>query len=242
MENEEQAIRESLRALTQFFVNDGTLGDTLLRVCEMACAITPASYAGITLLVDGAPRTGVFTHSDAPEIDEAQYRTGEGPCVYAFRDQLIYRIEDTRTETRWPEFAAAALAHGIHATLSVPLSARTVSIGALNLYAEEHEAFTEAHEKGVLVFAQQASIALANAQVYWDARELSENLTVAIKTRETISQAVGILMANGGRTPDEAFAILASASQRENRKVRDIAADVVTRTVERSGGEGIGRG
>jgi GAF domain-containing protein len=241
MENEEEAIRESLRALTQFFVNDGTLGDTLLRVSEMACAITPASYAGITLLVEGVPRTGVFTHQDAPDIDEAQYRTGEGPCVYAFRDQLIYRIDDTTAEARWPEFVAAALGHGIRSTLSVPLAARDASVGALNLYAEMPGAFTDAHEKGVLVFAEQAAIVLANAQVYWDARELSENLAEAIKTRETISQAVGILMARGGRTPDDAFQVLANASQRENRKVREIAAEIVTRTVERGHEEFEGR-
>ncbi len=233
MENEDEAIRESLRALTQFFVNDGTLGDTLLRVSEMARSITPATYAGITLLVDGVPRTGVFTHPDAPEIDEAQYRSGEGPCMYAFHNQKTYRIDDTASDTRWPEFAAAALSHGIHATLSVPLAARGAGMGALNLYAVGAGAFTGAHEKAVVVFAEQASIALANAQVYWDARELSENLTEAIKTREVISQAVGILMVTSGRTPEDAFQILASASQRENRKVRDIAAEVVTRTVQR---------
>jgi GAF domain-containing protein len=233
MENEEGAIRESLRALTQFFVNDGTLGDTLLRVSEMACSITPATCAGITLLVDGVARTGVFTHPDAPEIDEAQYRSGEGPCMYAFHNQKTYRIDDTASDTRWPEFAAAALGHGIYATLSVPLAARGAAIGALNLYAAEVGAFTGAHEEAVQVFAGQASIALANAQVYWDARELSENLSEAIKTREVISQAVGILMVTSGRTPDDAFQILASASQRENRKVRDIAAEVVNRTVQR---------
>ena len=136
MENEDEAIRESLRALTQFFVNDGTLGDTLLRVSEMACSITPATYAGITLLVDGVARTGVFTHPDAPEIDEAQYRSGEGPCMYAFGNQKTYRIDDTASDARWPEFAAAAMGHGIHATLSIPLAARGAGIGALNLYAE----------------------------------------------------------------------------------------------------------
>jgi len=222
-----------MRSLAQFFVNEGTLGDTLLRVSELVCSITPATYAGITMVVDGTPRTGVFTNPEAPEIDEAQYRSGEGPCMYAFRNRQVYRIEDTASETRWPEFAAAALHHGIHATLSVPLVARATSIGALNLYAESPGAFSDADQKTVVVFAEQASIALANAQVYWDARELSENLSQAIKTREVISQAVGILMAIGGRTPDEAFEILSTASQRENRKVRDIAADIVARTVER---------
>jgi GAF domain-containing protein len=233
VQEEENAIRESLRALTRFFVNDGTLGDTLLRVSEMAVAITPAVYAGITMIVEGKPRTAVFTNLEAPEIDEAQYRTGEGPCLYAHRDQKPYRIDDTSEDLRWPDFARTALAHGIRATLSVPLTARGESLGALNLYAQTPNAFNDEHERVVALFADQAAIALANAQVYWDARQLGENLNQAIKTREIISQAVGILMAGGGRTPDDAFGVLASASQRENRKVRDIAEEIVTRTVER---------
>ena len=231
--DEREAVGESLRALTQFFVNDGTLADTLLRVSELACSITPASYAGVTLIVEGKAQTAVFTHPDAPEIDRAQYRSGEGPCMYAFRNQKVYRIASTSQDERWPEFARVALAHGIHSTLSLPLLARGQGLGALNLYAPHEGAFADAHEKLAVVFADQASIALANAQVYWDARELNDNLTEAIKTRETIGQAVGILMAAGGRSPEAAFQIVASASQRENRKVRDIASEIVTRTVER---------
>jgi len=68
MQDEEDAVREGVRALTQFFVDEGTLGDTLHRVSELACAITPATYAGITMIVEGRPSTGVFTHADAPEI------------------------------------------------------------------------------------------------------------------------------------------------------------------------------
>ena len=234
MSDEQDAIRESLRALTQFFVNDGTLGDTLLRVSEMACSITPAKYAGITMIVEGSTRTGVFTHPEAPEIDEAQYEKGDGPCISAFHNQQTYRIDSTSEDDRWPEFAKTALAHGIHSTLSVPLRARGDALGALNLYADSPAAFNDDHERIVHAFADQASIALANAQVYWDARQLSQNLTEAMKTRETISQAVGILMARGGRSPDDAFKMLSSASQRENRKVRDIAEQIVTRTMERT--------
>ena len=136
MKDEQEAVGESMRALTQFFVNDGTLGDTLLRVSEMACEFTPAKYAGITLMVEGSPRTGVFTNAEAPEIDKAQYESGEGPCMYAFRDQEPYRIDSTLADARWPEFSRRAAAHGILSTLSVPLAARGRNLGALNLYSE----------------------------------------------------------------------------------------------------------
>jgi AmiR/NasT family two-component response regulator len=40
-------------------------------------------------------------------------------------------------------------------------------------------------------------------------------------------------MARGGRTAEETFQLLVRASQRENRKLRDIAADIVDHAVHR---------
>jgi GAF domain-containing protein len=224
---------EGLSALAQFFINDGTLGDTLLRVAALACKVIPAAdMAGITLLVEGRPATGVFTDPEAPEIDTAQYTIDTGPCLEAFRRQQVYRIDSTYTDKRWPEFTAAAAAHGITATLSMPLAARGEPLGALNLYSRSGPFNDEAAGRA-RAFATQASILLANVQVYWDARELGERLHQAMRSRATIEHAVGILMANGGRTPDEAFQLLVRVSQRDNRKLRDIAAELVDRTVHK---------
>ena len=57
-------------------------------------------------------------------------------------------------------------------------------------------------------------------------RELSQ-LREALATRPVIDQAKGILIARWGCGPDEAFRMLAEASQRENRKLRDIAKAMV---------------
>ena len=215
-----------VHALSRFFVNDGTLGDTLLKVSQLACDVAPADMAGITMLVGGKARTGVFTDPEAPEIDEAQYKSGKGPCLDAFRHQETYRIDSTAAEQRWPELAAMAAAHGIIATLSLPLVARDVSLGALNLYSR-NRIFDDQASDRASVFAEQAAIVLANTQVYWDAQQLSENLTQAMDSRSTIDYAIGILLANGATTPDDAFQILVRASQRENRKLRDIAREMV---------------
>jgi GAF domain-containing protein len=220
---------EAFIALSRFFVNDGTLGETLLKVAQLACDVSPADMAGITLLVEGKPRTGVFTDPEAPEIDRAQYDSGRGPCLDAFRHQQIYRIDSTSDDDRWPEFARDAEAHGINSTLSIPIVAHKESLGALNLYSRKSGAFDDASAATVSTFAAHAAIVLANAQVYWDARQLSENLDQAMRSRATIDYAVGILMARGGRSPKDAFEILVRASQRENRKLRDIAAEIVER-------------
>ena len=206
-----EAIHESLRALTQFFVNDGTLGDTLLRVSQMACAFTPAKYAGITMLVEGSPRTGVLRIPRRRRSTRPNTETGRGPaCTPSGPSDVPHRFNHRGSTLA--RIRSRAAAHGILSTLSAPLSARGRSLGALNLYAETENAFTAAHEATVRDFADQACIVLTNAQVYWDARQLSENLTQAIETRETISQAVGILIAAGGRTPQDAFQVLVNAS------------------------------
>lgn len=49
----------------------------------------------------------------------------------------------------------------------------------------------------------------------------------AMESRPVIDQAKGILMSRHRCSPDEAFAMLSQASQRENRKVRDIARAIV---------------
>ncbi|HEY2263900.1 MAG TPA: GAF and ANTAR domain-containing protein [Streptosporangiaceae bacterium] len=225
---------DAFGALSQFFISDGTLGDTLLRVAQLACkAVGSADMAGLTLLVDGKPATGVFTDPEAPEIDATQYESGHGPCLDAFRHQQVYRIDSTAEDQRWPEFSRDAAAHGITATLSVPVTARRESLGALNFYSRTGP-FDNGHSHEAELFAEQAAIVLANAQVYWDARQLGENMQQAMRSRAVIDQAIGILLADGGRTPDEAFQLLVRVSQRENRKLREIAADIVDRAVQRT--------
>lgn len=234
MANSSYGDSEVFLALSKFFVSDATVGETLLRVSELACVVAPADFAGISMMVEGKARTGVFTDPAAPEIEEAQYRTGRGPCLDAFRHQTIYRIDSTADETRWPEFARTAADYGIASTLSVPIVARGDSTGALNLYSRAPAAFDEEATQRVETFAEQAAFVLANTQVYWDARQLSEGLNQALQSRATIDYAIGIIMAGGGRSPDEAFQVLVRASQRENRKLRDIAAEMVERTQQRT--------
>src|ERR1019366_5976912 len=94
--SQEKAIRDSVAVLSDFFVGEGTLGETLTRVANLAVAcVGPAEMAGITMLVDSRVRTAVFTSAESPEIDSAQYETGEGPCLDAFRHQRVYRIDST---------------------------------------------------------------------------------------------------------------------------------------------------
>ncbi len=224
---------QALNALSQFLVSKTSMGDTLLRVSEITRAAMPqADMAGISMLGDdGRPKTGVFTDADSPEIDAAQYESGNGPCLDSWRESRVIRLDDMEAaEEQYPEFAKAAQAHGVLSTLSLPLVAGEQGVGALNLYSRTRHGFSGGDEAIGLELAAAAAIVLANASAYWEASQLSEQLSQAMKSRAVIEQAKGILMARSPQlTADDAFDLLRKASQRENVKLRDIAQRIVDR-------------
>jgi GAF domain-containing protein len=227
----ESPLSESFVALSQFFVGDRTVEDTLRRVAELAVeAVEPADFVGLTLLIEGRQRTAVFTDPASPEIDQTQYDTGEGPCLEAFDTGLIVSLDSTLEDGPYPAFRKAAAARGILSTLSLPLVAGHASVGAMNLYSNAEHGFSSSDRGTATDFASHAAIVLANAQAYWDAHSLSLRLHESMEFRAIIEQAKGILMAAEGCSADEAFDVLVAASQRENVKLRDIAQRMVDRT------------
>jgi len=223
-------LSEGVAELSRLLVNEEALDDTLQRVADLACRnLGGADLAGVTLLRDGKPTTAVFTDPTSPEIDSAQYQTGVGPCLDAWRHQKVFRIDWTADDEQWLAFSQAALEHGVQSTISLPLGVRGNGIGALNLYSKEPAAFSDEDEQVGMLFAAQASVALANAQLYDSAYRLTQQLQEALTSRAVIDQAKGIIMGQHGVGPDEAFNILRTSSQRENRKLRDIAQELVDR-------------
>jgi GAF domain-containing protein len=221
-------LTEGIAELSRVLVNEEALDDTLHRVADLACRnIGGADLAGVTLLRDGKPTTAVFTDPASPEMDSAQYDTGVGPCLDAWRHQQVFRIDSTADDGQWPAFSQAAADHGIQSTISLPLAVRGNGIGALNLYSKQAAAFSDEDEQVGSLFADQASVALTNAQLYDSAYRLTQQLQEALTSRAVIDQAKGILMGQRGVGVDEAFTILRTTSQRENRKLRDIAQELV---------------
>jgi GAF domain-containing protein len=224
-------IVQGLVELNRLMLHEESLEATLARITKIATiAIEGSDLCGITLIRDGGmPTTAAFTDPAAPEIDSAQYESGSGPCLDAYRFGNIMRWNAGRNDNDWPEFAASAKNHGVHSSLSMPLASEGGRIGALNVYAKTEDAFPESDEPLATMFAEQISVACANAQVYWRAYELTQNLQEALRNRDVIGQAKGILISQSQCTEDEAFDLLRRASQRENRKLHDIAAEIVAR-------------
>lgn len=211
-----------------------TLNSVLSKVAELTKKVIPAAdEVSLTLVRQGRAETAAYTGEMAMQADERQYGLDGGPCLDAARGGELIYISDMQTEHRWPHYAPEAARVGVGSSLSIPLPIQEDLLGALNIYSRSAEAFQERDVEAGEAFAAYAAVAVGNANTFASTAETAEQLRTAMASRATIEQAKGIVMARGGISPEEAFAILVRASQRENRRLRDLATDLVEKAQQR---------
>ena len=220
-------VRAGLDALAQLLLTDHTRPSMLQRIVDLVAQEMPAgAEVSLTLVRDEEPTTAAFTGRLAEQLDEVQYERGYGPCLEAALGALPVEIPDGRTEDRWPGYITAFLEQGALSALAAPVPAPHLTAG-LNVYARTARAFTDDDRVTLTGFAAYAGAVLTNMDALQDAQELAEHLRRAMEFRSVIEQAKGILIERYKLTVDQAFRLLADASMHTNRKVHDIAADLV---------------
>lgn len=229
-------VEALLRELSQVAFADRSLTEVLTDIVEIAAREIPGAQAtSITLLRNDKAFTAAHHGAMALAADELQYEHGYGPCMDAGRGGVLLRIDDMRTETRWPDYIAHLLeTTPVLSSLSVPLPYQGSSIGALNNYSTEPAAF--ASPESLLAgsdVAEVIAVAVANADAHAQLFDQARNMRLAMESRAVIEQAKGVLMAQRQVDADQAFEILRDASQRYNRKLRDIAHAIVDGTRQR---------
>lgn len=206
--------------------------DQVVRVATEV--ITPAVACGLTMRRDG----GVFTVASSDDLaaraDEIQYGADEGPCLAALRGGQVVEVVDLREDERWRRYREHALRLGVVGSLSLPMTVGGETVGALNLYASRPAAFTDTARRHAVAFANQGAAALAVILRQADQALLHQQLTDAMASRSVIDQALGVLMGQQRCTATEAFALLRQASQHRNRKLRDVAAEIITQVTGES--------
>jgi GAF domain-containing protein len=225
-------VDDLLRDLTRVALAGRTLDDILTEIVQIAARGIPgAESTSITLVKGDKAFTAAHSGQMSLAADELQYQEGGGPCMDAGRGGVVLRVDDMAKEERWPTYVARVVSTGVRSSLSVPLPYQGSSIGALNVYSTEPAAFAspESLEAGLEV-AEVVAVAVANADSHWQLGEQARNMRLAMESRAVIEQAKGVLMAQRRVTAEQAFETLRDASQRYNRKLRDIALGIVEST------------
>lgn len=226
-------LAASLDRMAGLLLDEGTVEAVLDLVVSLACSsIDRVDDVSVSVRKSRSLETTNSSSDAAREVDHVQYKTGEGPCVAAMREGDTFNVI-LAEETQWPNFTAAARTAGFGSVFSTPLRTAERTIGSLNFYSRAEDRFSDDEAAAAQVFADHASVAMANAMAYATSVATNLHLQTALASARTIGRAQGVLMARQGCTSEVAFDMLRRSSQRTNRKLREIAEDI-TAPLERS--------
>ncbi len=203
--------------------DEASVEETVDLVLDYALKAVGCEYAGVIFVhKNGTIETVAATDRLIEELDHIQTKVGQGPDVAALEDPSGNSIivADTRTDTRWPEWAEQVEQAGIRSLLSVRLSTAKEAIGTLSLYSTEPDRFDTEDQAVAHVIARHAAIAIGTARHEY-------NLWQAADARKVIGQAQGILMERFDLDADKAFAVLVRYSQETNTKLRAVAQQLI---------------
>jgi GAF domain-containing protein len=213
-----------LEQLAAELVDVGDIGETLQGSLKLATMMAPCDLASVSLH-RGSKGLETIAGSDsvARRAHELQQELGEGPCLDAVWSDFddVYVVQDVADDRRWPRWAPEATRLGLSSLLAVQLSTSESSIGVLDLYSRHRRDYDTDDAMAAQVVAARVAAALASAQH-------ERTLWQAIDARQEVGQAQGILMERFGLSSDAAFAVLRRYSQEQNRKVREVAQQLIS--------------
>jgi GAF domain-containing protein len=206
-------------------------GDVALSLQALtACAtdtVDGADYASISVRHrDGRLETLAPTDPIARGVDKVQFELCEGPCYDALEGDSVTLSEDLARDDRWPAYGRRVVALGLRSQMGIRLASDEAWRVALNLYARRPNAFDSATIQVAEMFADQAAVAMGFVRTV-------QTLNKALLMRESIGQAVGIVMERYTMDIDRAFAFLVRTAQMSNMKVKDVADEIIAAANDR---------
>ncbi|GAB3226447.1 GAF and ANTAR domain-containing protein [Mycolicibacterium hippocampi] len=191
-------------------------------VAKAASHVPGTQFVGMTVAsrTQGIS-TAAATHPYAKTLDEIQQRHQEGPCLSAAWEHHTVRIDDLKTEQRWPLYCIDALAETpVRSVLAFEVFVNDDILAALNFYSEHPRAFEQESIELGIIFATHTALA-------WSMFRRNAQFRSALASRDLIGQAKGILMNQFNVDAVRAFELLTRLSQDSNTKLVDIAKQIV---------------
>jgi GAF domain-containing protein len=222
-----QVVARTVRDLRATLPEADDLLVGLQRVTEATRTVLEVDGAGLTLVhEDGPPRWVAATDAAMELLEHVQHDFGEGPYLQAFAQDRAISIQDLQAPA-WTRIAAVVGQLHVAGVLSVPVRLAGQPVGTLDVYSTQPRPWTARELEAVAEFAAVAA-ELVTAGVELANRELEvAQLRQALTNRVWIEQAKGVLAATRGTGPDAAFQQLRATARATNRKLAEVAQEVV---------------
>ena len=181
------------------------------------------------------------TDRASEQLAELQLMLGEGPCrdvLAAAAPVLAADLGDEESGRRWPAFTAEARHTGAMAVFAFPLMIGAIRMGVIGLYRHSPGVLSRPQLRDCLLLADTATVLLLDSlggggtpAAGGDGHEAApagQSPDLAVH-RVEIDQATGMLTVQLGLTAAEAYARLRAYAYARDRRLADVAGDIVAR-------------
>jgi len=190
-----------------------------------------ATGAGVSLFDDQGRRTSTAATTEMTrEVDDWQYRLDQGPCLAAWAQRVVVRVDDIDYDPRWPQWSQAVQHLGVLSSLSAPMVTAGRVLGAVKVYSGQRAAFDGRAEQLLAGVADTAALLLGSIISLENAVRLSDDLRRTIRDRDRVQLAKGIVMHRDGLAEDAAFQNLIGQAKDADRELRDVADVIIADT------------
>jgi GAF domain-containing protein len=201
-------------------------------VCAVAIAAAGVDSAAVTVVLSATPRETIYASDQvAAELEEVTLTLGEGPGVDAFADghALVADVTASECLARWPMFAPAAALAGVRAVFALPLRVGAIRVGVMGLYRARPGDPDREQLRDAFVLADTACALLLDSAGNGQPRPDRRLPEPAGQWNPEVHQATGMIIVQLGVTAAVALVRLRAYAYAQDRRLRDVAADVVAR-------------
>lgn len=228
------ALERSLAGLRRS-TGDSELMDALNEVIAATKGLFAASGAGFMMVDDSTVLCSVAA-TDEPGrlLEERQIRSGQGPCVDALAHDRVTHSADLAADHRWPRSVRDVSSEGVRAVVGMPIRVGGVAVGALNVYRDHPGTWDASEIEALEAYGRVIEGLLLAALQARERERLATQLQHALEHRVVIERAVGAVMARAGVDAVTAFNQLRDRARQSQRKVADVAQDLLGEVVSGS--------
>jgi GAF domain-containing protein len=222
-----QVYVKQIEALSKIanLITSGLYLEELLRLVVHVTAEIMNSKISSLMLLDPERKELVIKATQSISEDynkKPNIKLGVGIAGIVARDNKSITVLDVREDDRYLN-RDIAKKESLVSLASVPLAVKGRVIGVLNCYTSKKHKFLK-HELDLLTaLANQAAIAIENAELDLRARSAEEALT----TRKLVERAKEILSQEANILPSEAYRLIQKQSMDSRKSMREIAEAII---------------
>ena len=218
-------------------IASGMYVDELLRlVVNVTAEVTNSKISSLMIIDKDKKELVVRATQSISEVynKKPNIKLGEGIAGRVALENKLICVDDVRKDPRYLNHDVARK-EGLYSLACVPLAVKGRVIGVLNCYTSQKHAFTKTELEILSAMANQAAVAIENAELVLRATSAEE----ALATRKLVERAKEILSQDARISASEAYRLIQKQSMDTRKSMRDIAEAIILAHDLKGKGDGL---